>query len=158
MQGAHEGAHVGLGERAELDAFEGGQPRPFGEGRAQGVTPVHVVAAVGHHQRDRGLHATGEQIGEQLAGGLVGPVRVLDHDEQRLLTSHLLEHRVDSCEKVGSARTCVAAEPVAQAGQTPVVRVCGAPRHGSDPLPWQQTTDGRVLQRHAGQQLGFFGL
>ena len=47
---AHDAAQVGVGQRPEVDAGEGGQARPHRERAGQGVAAVHVVAAVGGEQ------------------------------------------------------------------------------------------------------------
>ena len=103
MQGVDQRADGRLGQRTDLEPVEGRQPRPLREGRTQRVTAVDVVAAVGHDERDGSLELPGEEVAEQLAGGLVGPVDVLDHDQQGLLAAGLLEQGVDAREEVGAA-------------------------------------------------------
>ena len=46
-QPAHELTHVPVGQGLEVDALDGGQTGPVGQGRAQRVPTVQVVAAVG---------------------------------------------------------------------------------------------------------------
>ena len=61
---------------------DAGQPAPLGDGGAQRVAAVQVVAAVGRDDGDGRVEAPGEQEAEQLAGGLVGPVHVLEQQQQ----------------------------------------------------------------------------
>ena len=67
---------------AELEPGHAGQPAPLGGGGAQRVAAVQVVAAVGRDDRDGRVEAAGEQEAEHLAGRLVGPVGVLDEQQQ----------------------------------------------------------------------------
>jgi hypothetical protein len=66
------------------------------------VAAVQVVAAVAGHHADAGLEAAGEQEAQQLAGRLVGPVDVLDDEEQRTAAAQLLEDRVHRLEEIGA--------------------------------------------------------
>ena len=79
-----EAAYVVVGERVELEPVDATQPHPLGHLAAKRVAPVEVVGAIGHDQRDAGKGA-GEEEAEHVAGGLVGPVGVLDdHEDGRL--------------------------------------------------------------------------
>jgi hypothetical protein len=109
------------------------QPGPLGESRAERVSAVDVVAAVGDDEGDRRVELPGEEVAEQLAGRLVGPVGVLDDDEQRLDASNLLEQGVDAREEVG------ATGPVVAAGRA-VGRIATLGHANS--LPRQQPLDG----------------
>ena len=91
----------GVRERAEVDPGEPGQARPDGQGRRQRVPAVDVVAAVGGEQPDALGSAAGEQEGEELAGGLVGPVDVLDDEQDRAPASEVGEGAVDGLDEVG---------------------------------------------------------
>ena len=85
MQRADEAAYVVVGERVELEPVDAAQPHPLGHLAAQRVAAVEVVGAVGDDERDAGKGA-GEEEAEHVAGGLVGPVGVLDdHEDGRLL-------------------------------------------------------------------------
>ena len=99
---AHDAAQVGVGQRPEVDAGEPGQAGPQGERRRQGVAAVHVVAAVGDQQGDAVGQAAGEQQGQQLAGRLVGPVHVLDDDQERPTPAEVGEGAVDGLDEVGA--------------------------------------------------------
>ena len=63
---------------------------------------VQVVAAVGRHDGDRRVEAPGEQEAEHLAGGLVGPVHVLDEEQQRGGPAEQLERGVHRREQLGA--------------------------------------------------------
>ena len=99
---ADDAAQVGLGQGAELDAGQAGQARPHGERPGERVAAVHVVAAVGDEQADAGGKATGEEQGQQVAGGLVGPVHVLDDDEERAAAPEVREGAVHGLDEVGA--------------------------------------------------------
>ena len=90
------------GSGPELDAGEARQARPQREGESKRVTAVDVVAAVGGEERDAVGAAAGEQQGQQLAGRLVGPVDVLDDDEQRPAAAEVGEGAVHGLDEVGA--------------------------------------------------------
>ena len=52
---------------------------------------MELVAAVGQHQGDPAAQVT-DQEPEQLAGGLVGPVQVLDHQQHRTALGEPVQH------------------------------------------------------------------
>ena len=104
---------------------------------------MDVVAAVGHHERDGRLELPGEEVAEQLAGGLVGPVRVLDHDEQGLGAGGLLEQGVDPREEVGPAGPVIGAGRVL-GGVGTLGRGLGDP----NPLAGEQAHDRGVGLSH----------
>ncbi len=66
------------------------------------MTTVDVVAAVGREERDAVGAAAGEEQGQQLAGRLVGPVDVLDDDEQRGPAAEVGEGAVHGLDEVGA--------------------------------------------------------
>ena len=70
-------------QRLELDPLDAGHPGPDGDLAAERVTAVEVVGAVGGDQGDRRVEAAAEQEAHQVAGRLVGPVEVLDDEQQR---------------------------------------------------------------------------
>ena len=82
-----ETAYVGGRQGLDLDPLDAGHARPLGDLAAERVTAVEVVGAVGRDERDRGLEAAAEQEAHQVAGGLVGPVEVLDDQQQRALAA-----------------------------------------------------------------------
>ena len=108
VQLLHETAYVGAAERLELDALDAGHPRPHGDLAAERVAAVQVVGAVGRDERDRGVEAAAEQEAHQVAGRLVGPVEVLDDEEQALAGAGRLGEGVHGVEEgglVGRERT-----------------------------------------------------
>src|SRR6478736_3787545 len=84
-----------VGERGELDVLEPRDARPHGEGLVQGVAAVEVVGAVGHDETDGRGEAPGQQKGDEVARGVVGPVDVLDDDEGGLRVAEGGEQGVD---------------------------------------------------------------
>ena len=123
QQRPHQPAYVGIGQRVQLDAVHPGDPQPLGRRRAQGVSAVEVVGAVGREHDDRPAEGAGEQEGEQVAGGAVGPVHVLDDDEHRALLGEVVEGAVDRVEEVGALEvlggppTAVAPEIIRRPGR-----------------------------------------
>jgi hypothetical protein len=77
---ADQRADVRIREGGELQPLHAGQPHQLGEQRTQGMAPVAVVAAVGG---DHGHRLVDEQVAQQVATGPVGPVDVLEHQQQR---------------------------------------------------------------------------
>ncbi len=84
--------HVAVGQRPQLQALHGRQPHQLGEQGAQRVPAVQVVRPVGGEERDtvtagaaRGplQHAPAEEEPQQVPGGLVGPMQVLQDQQQR---------------------------------------------------------------------------
>ena len=94
-------AHLGGVERLEGDPVHALEARPLGDLGAQRVLAVQVVGAVGRDERHRLAERTGEQEAHQVTGRLVGPVEVLDHEEERLLLGGGLEEGVHGIEQRG---------------------------------------------------------
>ncbi len=84
-----------VGERGELDVLEPRDARPHGERLVEGVAAVEVVGAVGHDETDGRGEAAGQQEGDEVARGVVGPVDVLDDDEGGLRVAEGGEQGVD---------------------------------------------------------------
>ena len=99
---AHDPPQVGVGQRPEVDPGEPREARPHGEGAGQRVPPVHVVAAVRGEEGHPVGKSAGEEQGEQVAGRLVGPVHVLDDDEQRAAAPEVREGAVHGLDQVGA--------------------------------------------------------
>jgi hypothetical protein len=55
------------------------------------VAAVQLIRAVGQQQRHAGAQVA-DQEAQQVAGGLVGPVQVLDHQQQRAALSEPVQH------------------------------------------------------------------
>ena len=95
-------AHVGVGQRAQLDPAQARKARPHGQRAREGVPAVDVVAAVGDQEADAVGAASGEEEGQQLPRGLVGPVHVLDDGEHRCATPQVGERAVHGLDEVGA--------------------------------------------------------
>ena len=92
---------VGRRQRLELEALDALEPGPLRDLGAEGVPSVQVVGAVRRDDGDRPEEGPGEQEGEEVAGRPVGPVGVLDDDEERRLLGSGVEERVHRLEEVG---------------------------------------------------------
>ncbi len=95
-EGAHQRPHVGAGQRIEMHPGDVGQPGPDAQRGVQRVAPVQVVGAIADHQPDRCRETPGHQQGEQVARGVIGPVGVLDHDQDAAPVGHPAERGVHS--------------------------------------------------------------
>ena len=104
VQPAHQLAHRRPVEGAEVDAADLREPGPVRQRGPQRVAAVQVVAAEGDHQRDGAEETPGQQETQQLSGGLVRPVHVLDHHQQRLGGRKVLETGVQALEEVAAVR------------------------------------------------------
>lgn len=102
-QPAHQRADVVVRERAELQPLHRGQPDQLCEQRAQRVPPVQVVGAVGGDHRDALVAEPGQQVAQQVAARPVGPVHVLQHQQQRLLPGELADQGRDRLEQLEPA-------------------------------------------------------
>ena len=71
------------GERAELHGDHRGEPEQVGQHRPERVAAVQVVGAVGADDGDALAVQHPEQEREQVAGGCVGPVQVLEDKQHR---------------------------------------------------------------------------
>jgi hypothetical protein len=80
---SHERRHVRVAQRGELDPLHARQAHQLGEQRPQRVTAVQIVGTVGGHHHHRLVDQPGQEVAEQVAAGPVGPVHVLQHDQQR---------------------------------------------------------------------------
>ncbi len=75
--------HVLVAERPQFQGGHGRQPEQLGHHRAERVTAVQVIGAVGDHHRDPLTVQHPAQEGHQVPGGLVGPVQVLQDEQHR---------------------------------------------------------------------------
>src|SRR6266545_3927824 len=63
-------------------AISSGRSKRWSSTRStQGMPAVQLVGAVGEHQQQTGAAQSADQEAEQVAGGLVGPVQVLHHQD-----------------------------------------------------------------------------
>ncbi len=93
---------VGIVERLELDAAYARQAHPFRQGLAQGVAPVEVVGAITHDDVHGTVESVGQHEADEVPGRGVGPVGVLDHQEQRLVGGERVESGDDRGEQLGA--------------------------------------------------------
>ena len=70
-------------EPAQLHVLHRPDPVPAGDQRSQRVTPVQLVGAVGGQQHDPDPAQRPDQERDQLPGGLVRPMQVLEDKQQR---------------------------------------------------------------------------
>ena len=92
--------HVGVAEGGELDGGHPGQAEQLRDHRPQRMTAVQVVGAVGDHHRHLFPVQHPAQEGEQVAGGAVGPVQVLQHEQDGPLCRQLGQHPQDRAEQL----------------------------------------------------------
>ena len=93
---------VTVGERAELEAADARHPGPLRDRLPQRMAPVQVVGAVADDEVHRVGEPAGQQEPQQLAGGAVRPVRVLDDQQQRLVDREQVEPRDHGGEQLGA--------------------------------------------------------
>lgn len=72
---------LGAVEAGEFDPADGAEPVQFGEQGAQGVAAVDVIGPVGADHDEAAAAQRAEEIGEQVPGGGVGPVQVLQDED-----------------------------------------------------------------------------
>ena len=149
QQRTHQAGHVEVGEGVELEPLHRGHPRPLREVAAERVTPVQVVGAVGRDHADRRAEPPGEQEGEQVTRGPVGPVHVLDDEQDRLLLGEHLQGTVDGPEELTTVEVLLVDRQRARE-QPPAGLEVGQRRVGLD----QGLHEPRLLDRHAAEQLG----
>ena len=78
----HQTGQLGAGERVELQALGAAAPFHLGQERPQRVAGVQLVGAVGEDRDHPGPEVAQQEL-EQVEGGPVGPVQVLDHHQDR---------------------------------------------------------------------------
>ena len=96
-----------VGQRAELEPLHRRELDPARGDRAQWMPPVQIVGAVGDDDRHRRRERPGEQETDQLQAGPVGPVDVLDHQQQRPLggqVGHDAVHGLEQGAPIGLRR------------------------------------------------------
>jgi len=95
---------VAAAQALQLDTLGPAAAVQLGQERAQRVAAVQLVAAVGQHQGDPAAQVA-DQEPEQVAGGLVGPVQVLDHQQHRAALGQPVQHPEQQLEQAhGSQR------------------------------------------------------
>ena len=88
-------------EPAQLHVLHRAEPLPAGDQRPQRMAPVQLVGAVGGQQHDPDPAQRPDQEGDQLPGGLVGPVQVLEDQQQRPPGAEPAEQPEDQLEQLG---------------------------------------------------------
>lgn len=83
--------------------MDGAQPVEFGEEGAQRVAAVDVVGAVGGEDDETAGAQGAEEIGEQMAGGGVGPVEVLQDEDDGVLGGDPFQQPGGELEEAGHA-------------------------------------------------------
>ena len=91
--------HLASGERGELDPLDVGQPLDLGKEPAQGMLALHILGAIGRHQQDAVVAKGPGQEGQQVEGGAVGPMDVLDDQHERLLRGQTADQSEDQLEQ-----------------------------------------------------------
>ncbi len=115
-----QAAHGAGRERVELHPLDPGEADPLGHALAQRVAPVHLVGAEGHHDQAAALEAAGEQEADQVARAGVGPVGVLDDEDDGSEGGEVLDEDVHRLEHLGAVEALgglVGRRAVAQPGQ-----------------------------------------
>ncbi|SCG09961.1 hypothetical protein GA0115255_126473 [Streptomyces sp. Ncost-T6T-2b] len=145
-------ADLVVAEPVEFDAGDGTQPVQFGEEGAQGVAAVDVVGAVGADDHEAAGAQGAEEIGEQMPGGGVRPVQILQDEDDRAVGGDLLQQASGEFEEAGGA-VLVGGVPVglAQLGQEAgqLALLAGA---GGGHLLGQSTPQGAQGGREGGER------
>lgn len=111
--------HLDAGEAGEFDAADGAEPVEFGEEGAQRVAPVDVVGAVAGDDHDPAPAEGAEEVGEEVPGGGVGPVEVLQDEHDRAVAGEAFQEPQGQFEEAGGGVLVggLVAAGVAQFGQ-----------------------------------------
>jgi hypothetical protein len=91
---------LGLVEPRQLQALDRAAAVQLGQIRPQPLL-AWLVVAVGHHQQHPLPAQVADQEGQQVAGGAVGPVQVLDHQHQRGLLAQAPQQPEQQLEQAG---------------------------------------------------------
>ncbi len=92
--------HRGGGQRAELDRGDARQPEQLADDAAQRMAPVQVVRPVRGDDRDPLTVQHPAEERDQVAGGAVGPVQVLQDQQHRTVSGDLGEHAQHRAEQL----------------------------------------------------------
>ncbi len=156
-QRADQPGDVGVRQGTQLEALHGGQPHQLGEQGTERMPAVQVVRPVrGEHRETvaRGpagrpvQHAPAEQEPQQVPGGLVGPVQVLQDQQQRRDVRQLGEQRGHALEEA-QPRPVRRPPVVRAAAEQPVGHRVGG-QHGGEPLVGGQRAED-LGERQIGQ-------
>ena len=156
-QAPDQRAHLGVRERRQLDPLDAGQADQLGEQGAQRMTAVQVVGAVGGDDGHRLVDQPRQEVAQQVATRPVGPVHVLQHDQQRPGRRELADqsgHRLEQLQPAVVDR--LRGRPVRQ-GAAEIAALAG--RHHRRPAAGaagEQTGEHRIGRGH-GRQVGVPG-
>ena len=101
----------------ELDPARALRPLELGQQRAQRMAAVQLVGAVGGDDEDRLVGQRGGQEAQERPRGRVGPVQVLDHEQDGRLAGQRVEQREQRLEHARLVVAAVARPALAEAGQ-----------------------------------------
>lgn len=94
---------LGAVEAGEFDPADGAEPVQFGEERAQGVAAVDVVGPVGADHDEAAAAQRAEEIGEEVPGGGVGPVQVLQDEDDGPVGGDAFQQPCGELEEAGGS-------------------------------------------------------
>ncbi|WP_291824881.1 hypothetical protein [Candidatus Neomicrothrix sp.] len=81
--GLHERQHVDISEPGQIDSGHVRLTSGISQKGGQPVTACQITVAVGRDNDHRGGDTDGEYVTQQLQGGRIGPLHVVeDHDDQ----------------------------------------------------------------------------
>ena len=124
---------LGPGERGQLQPLHRRQPDQLGQQRPQRVPPVQLVGPVADDQRHLARPQGAGQEGDQVPGGAVGPVQVLQHQRHRGPFGEAHQHGPHGVEHLQLVQA-VAGEPGRlDPGQEPAEGGRGHGRTGQQP-------------------------
>lgn len=99
----HLGADLAAVEPGQLQAHHGTHPVELGEEGPQRVAAVDVVGAVGGQDDEPAAGERAQQVAEEFAGRAVGPVQVLEGDDERALLRQPFQQPRGELEEPGAA-------------------------------------------------------
>ena len=145
-------------QRSKVDRGDTGQPQQLGHHRPERMTPLQVVGPVAADQRDPFPVQHPGQEGDQVPGRSVGPVQVLQHEQDGRRRGQLGEQAEDAAEHLlpGQARPVrVRDRPFPALGQQPAQGRARAERV-ADPGGLARPAQ-RVGQRQVGHAVAQLG-
>lgn len=109
---------LGAVEAGQFDAADRAEAVEFGEEGAQRVAAVDVVGAVGGEDDEAAGAQRAQEVGEEVAGGGVRPVQVLQDEDDRPVGGEAFQEADGEFEEAGRAFLVVpCARGLAQLGQ-----------------------------------------
>ena len=90
---AQRGGQLVARERRELDAAHARVALQLGHQRAERMAAVQLVEPVGGDDEQALVAEAAREVGEERASGAVGPVQVLEHEQQRRALAELAQQR-----------------------------------------------------------------